>query len=152
MAWETDIADVIAGQPITSSWGNTIRDRVQHVVATEAALPAGVADGGLAYATTPGRLFFRTAGAWAAIGYRELRGVAAVTFAAADNATITVTFPVGFFSVAPVGVVSVMANNVNVYANFGTPTTANVVLRAVHRTAGSSISIPATIGYHFWQP
>ena len=60
MGWETDIPDVVAGQPITSSWGNLIRNRVVHVVPTTAALPtaaSGAAPGSVAYVLADGTLW-----------------------------------------------------------------------------------------------
>jgi hypothetical protein len=64
MAWETEIDDVVAGQPIESVWGNEIRDKVVHIVASPAALPTDVPDGGLAYTQSDDKVYVRQAGQW----------------------------------------------------------------------------------------
>ena len=64
MGWETELADVVAGQPIASAWGNQIRDRVVHLIATPAALPTDEPDGGLAYVASDDRLYERWNGQW----------------------------------------------------------------------------------------
>ena len=67
MAWETEIPDVVAGQPIEAAWGNKIRNQVVHVVATVAALPV-VPDGGVAYVEADDKLYLRRVGAWVPAG------------------------------------------------------------------------------------
>jgi hypothetical protein len=64
MGWETEIADVVAGQPVESVWGNEIRDKLVHVVPTVAGLPTDVADGALAYTEDTDQLHQRVAGTW----------------------------------------------------------------------------------------
>jgi hypothetical protein len=64
MGWEIEIPDVVAGQPIESAWGNAIRNRVVHRVATAAVLPTDVSDGSIAYVEDVDRLYLRKAGAW----------------------------------------------------------------------------------------
>jgi len=66
MGWETEIPNVVAGQPIAASWGNAIRDSIVHTVTSVAALPSsGVADGDVAFVTgAVNRLHIRRSGRW----------------------------------------------------------------------------------------
>jgi hypothetical protein len=68
MGWETEIPDVVAGQPIESAWGNEIRDKLVHIVPTEAALPTDVPDGGLAYVEATDKLYVRSIDTWIRAG------------------------------------------------------------------------------------
>jgi hypothetical protein len=154
MAWDIDIADVVAGQPITSSWGNTIRNRVVHVVASQAALPADIADGSVAYVTATGHLWWRVGGVWAQIGWREIRGSTAATLAAgSDVQSQPITFPAGLFTATPVGVCTAITTNNNVFAAIGSTSTTASNVRAVWRAAGQGPVSPlaVTLAWHFWQ-
>ena len=68
MGWETEIPDVVAGQPVESSWGNRVRDQIVHLVPTVAALPSDEPDGGMAYVQDIDRLYLRRLGAWVIVG------------------------------------------------------------------------------------
>ena len=88
MPWEIDIPDVIAGQPITSAWGNSIRDSVVHTVASVAALPStGISNGDVAYVTAINRLVTRTNNRWY-LPISPFTGLAKTT-AASGQADIT---------------------------------------------------------------
>jgi hypothetical protein len=90
MGWETEIPDVVAGQPVESVWGNEIRDKVVHVVATAAALPTDVADGGLAYQEDIDVLKVRLAGVWVPVG--ALGGIVVGSNVNQSNINLTTGF------------------------------------------------------------
>lgn len=54
MGWETEIADVDAGETIESAWGNAVRDRLVHGPTSFASLPTDAAAGALAWTTDVG--------------------------------------------------------------------------------------------------
>ena len=89
MAWETEIPDVIAGEPIESAWGNQIRDQVVHIVPVVGALPATADDGGVAYVEATDLLYLRRSGVWIAQGGGG--GVLGVAFQTAVQTGITTT-------------------------------------------------------------
>jgi hypothetical protein len=64
MGWETEIPDVITGEPIESAWGNEVRDKLVHIVASVAALPSDEPDGGLAYVQATNGLYLRRGSVW----------------------------------------------------------------------------------------
>jgi hypothetical protein len=100
MGWETEIPDVITGEPIESDWGNEVRDKLVHIVASTAALPSDEPDGGVAYVQDKNGLYLRRGSVWLGLPGGHL-GTALVTAAQAGitaladvtGATVTVTVP-----------------------------------------------------------
>jgi hypothetical protein len=104
MGWETEIDDVVAGEPVESVWGNEIRDKLVHIVATLAALPSDVAQGGLAYVEADDLLRIFDGTSWGPVAGGGVLGYAStatqqtgIGSAATDvtSATVTVTVPAG---------------------------------------------------------
>jgi hypothetical protein len=97
MPWEIEIDDVVAGQPIESAWGNEIRDKIVHTVATVATLPSGVDDGGLAYVEATDETYLRRSGVWIPTKRPLMQSEIGTTWTAPSLGTwvqcVAVTFP-----------------------------------------------------------
>ena len=79
MGWETEIANVAAGNPITALRANQIRDKIVHVVADVASLPTDVAEGGIAYVLGNDRVYRWDGAQWRMEGIEVYTSSAART-------------------------------------------------------------------------
>jgi hypothetical protein len=102
MGWESEIADVVTGEPVESEWGNQIRDQIVHVIPTAAGLPSDAADGAVCYAQDTDKLYLRRVGAWivqgggaGVLGYAQVTTAQTVgtTPTVLTGLTLTVTVP-----------------------------------------------------------